>query len=332
MLKLLLASVLLAVTYGKNHECSLSMGKKLKTFSNTKEEVKFGCKFHAVRDTVCGDYTVTMTPGLKLMPKGGKGKHVYAVEKMYLAVKKENGDKLRCRTDRKKVSKYLAGTKTIPFNKKDGNLELTDVYEFSKDEKKQQITVKAKNEDFTITFRQFDGKDLDSSAVSFVCHSDPFVPTDFPIQMCGNKTKKEVKTMKKDMEFKGNRRAITALSVFGNDDLVQTDSDCRMANSIMTTKCDGLQTDAMKYCWPIVYKANFIKCTLKWNHFPKVVFKNCVDFVCSNYTSSDACDELSDQLDGCPKLTGVSDKVKEKCSSDMDMAETGTGEDEGEEI
>ncbi|XP_076445658.1 uncharacterized protein LOC143283338 [Babylonia areolata] len=313
MLKLLLASVLFALTYGDDKVCKLE-GNILTTFSGTPENVGFGCKFHAVRDTVCGNYTVTMTLELKLMSIEGQDNKVYAVEKMYLGVKKENGDKLRCRTDRKKVSKYLAGTKTIPSNKDEGNLELTDVYEFSKDEENQEITINTKNGDFTITFRP------DGSVVSFVCHSEKFTPTDFSTQMCGNETMYGAKIMKESMGFTGHRTALIPLSVFSNEEPTQTDSDCRMANSIMTTKCDGLQVDAMKYCWPIVYSAKFIECTLKWNHSPKAVFKNCVDFVCSNYTSAVACNELASHLDGCRKLEVVSAKLKTMCAADMAFA------------
>ncbi|XP_076444874.1 uncharacterized protein LOC143282885 [Babylonia areolata] len=339
MLKLLLASALLALTYGADQVCKLTDGHKLQTFSKTKEKVKFGCKFHALKGTVCGDYNITLAPGLKLMPKGAKAKKdIYVLDRMYLAVKKENGDKLRCRTNMKKIGKYLDGKENyLPLKKLDGNLDLTDVYEFSKDEKKREVTLVTKNKDFTIAFGLYDDKTLGSTYFSFTCHADTFTPTNFPTQLCGNGTKKEVKLMKKAIELKGNRKAVTTLSVFSDEKLVQMDAECQVAASTMSTKCEGLQDDASKYCWPIVFKASFIKCIRKLNLYPRTVFKNCVDFVCSNYTNAFTCGELSDQLEGCPKLKGISDKV-DKCSADMaedetsgDEAEDETGDDEAED-
>ncbi|XP_076467200.1 uncharacterized protein LOC143298270, partial [Babylonia areolata] len=67
-MKMVLAAAILAVlafgeVQGVRNVCEGKNGKKLVTFSDTMEQIKFPCKYNAVRDTVCGSYRVTVSPG-----------------------------------------------------------------------------------------------------------------------------------------------------------------------------------------------------------------------------------------------------------------------------
>ena len=64
--------------------CQAKRGKKFLTFSKTGETLRFPCKYNAIRETICGSYKITITPGNMLEADRGK---LYIIKSIWLAVK-----------------------------------------------------------------------------------------------------------------------------------------------------------------------------------------------------------------------------------------------------
>ena len=62
------------------YTCSADDGFKMTTFSGETVKTFFPCKYHALRRTRCGDYYITLTPGLAEDPQNDR---YYAVSTMW---------------------------------------------------------------------------------------------------------------------------------------------------------------------------------------------------------------------------------------------------------
>jgi len=301
--------------------CEVMNGKKMITFSGTPELIKFPCKYNAIRDTVCGNWKVTVSPGNMLETYRSK---LYVIRTVYVGVERiSDGLKWEGRTDLKIAKKYLTGFTDAPFNTKDGALAIDDVFEFGSPNADMEVSLKEKSGAFDITFNLFDpmGRWHKDSAVSFKCKSNNFVPTEYPTQLCGNGTDREVKTFKKSMEWREHRQATLFYNIFTNLELIQTDNNCIAAQRAMSKRCiqngEDLRYKAANLCWPIVGKPTYQRCISGNMDSPISAFRHCVEFVCSGYTDPNSCAALGDELDLCPAVPEVSDTVKSVCRPDL---------------
>ncbi|KAK7108788.1 hypothetical protein V1264_016457 [Littorina saxatilis] len=309
--------VFVAVVHADTNSCIMRRGKKMRTFSNTKERIKFPCKYNAVRDTVCGSYKVTVTPGNAI--EADKNKR-YIVKTMFVGVERiSDGMKWEGRSDLKIAKKFLDGSKDAPFNKKDGALETTDVFNFGPTTEDDEVSLIEKNNEFEVVFGLYMPGDTwhRRSGFQFNCHSANFQPSGYPDQICGNGTKDEVATFKKANDMKDSRQAVLFHQVFTNMGVVQTNSDCLTTSRTMSNKCDGKEFEAAQQCWQVVGKKRFHRCVTKNLEVPESAMRHCVEYVCSNYTDLNSCHALSDELDGCQELGDISMKVKKHCAPDL---------------
>ncbi|KAK7108794.1 hypothetical protein V1264_016461 [Littorina saxatilis] len=294
--------------------CLLRKGKKLRTFGNTNERVKIPCKYHAISATRCGNYKVTVTPGNAI--EADKDKR-YIVKTMYVGVERiSDGMKWEGRSDLKIAEKYLDGAKDAPFIKKDGALNTSEVFNFGPTTQDDQVTLIAKDGSFHVIFSLYEAGSTwqKRSGFQFDCLSADFEPSDYPDQLCGNGTKHEAATFKSDNGFQDRRQATTFYNVFMNQGLAQTDSDCKTTADTMAKKCDGFEYEAAQKCWKIVGRKRFQKCITQNLETPESAMRHCVEYVCSNYTDPNSCHALSDELDGCQNLVGISERVKAHCA------------------
>ncbi|KAL8575542.1 hypothetical protein ACOMHN_059606 [Nucella lapillus] len=328
-MKFVLSSTLLAIlVFAQIKEssqskavCEAKNGKKLITFSDTLEQIKFPCKYNAVQDTICGSYRITVMPGNMLETNRHK---LYVIRTLFVGVKRvSDGLKWEGRTDLKIARKYLEGMKDMPFNKRDGDLELENVFTFGKPNADDEVSLTEKNGEFKITFGLYDpfGKWHKNSKFSFECYSKTFEPADYPTQLCGNGTAKEVKTFKKSMEWRDNRQATIFYNVFTDMGIIQTDNDRMAAQRAMANTCvqkgEDLRYKASLMCWPLVGKSSFQRCISGNMDSAISAFRHCVEFVCSGYTDPNSCAALGDELDLCPSLPEVSDTVRSFCKPDL---------------
>ena len=90
--------------------CQAKRGKRVVTFSNTAESVRLPCKYNAVKDTICGSYRITISPGNMLETERGK---LYVTKTMWVAVENtQTGRRWEGRSELKiarKVSVNLHG-------------------------------------------------------------------------------------------------------------------------------------------------------------------------------------------------------------------------------
>merc|ERR1711872_682925 len=311
----------MASAQASRNVCKAFNGKKLVTFSGTQEMIKFPCRYNAVRDTVCGNWKVTVSPGNMLETIRNK---LYVINTMWVGVERiSDGKKWEGRTDLKVAQKYLDGLSDTPFNTKDGALNIREVFNFGDQNANMEVSLLEKRGDFKITFNLFEpfGDWHKNSKFSFECYSKKFVPTDYPTQLCGNGTRMEVKGFKKSMEWRENRQATLFYNIFSNMELIQTDSDCQSAQRAMAKRCvrggQDLRYKASKLCWGLVGKPLYQRCISGNMDSPISAFRHCVEFVCSDYKDPNACEALGDELDMCPELPEVSRTVKQQCKPNL---------------
>jgi len=312
MMKLALTVLAICLAAANANEvCRAYQGKTLYTFGKTREMVKLPCKYNAVRRTVCGDWLVTITPGNVLEAT----RYKYVTRTLYVGVENiHDSSKWEGRTTLTVAKKYIDGIKPEPFNKKDGQLSASDVFNYESDPK--TVSLVEKNNQFRIDFGLYDvTTHKGPSGFTFTCQSDNAELTPYPQQVCGNGTKREVYRYKKEHGLKANRRATLFLNIFTNPQLIQVDSDCSSAANAMTRKCKGLeqQFEASKLCYPILAKKKYYSHILDSLQNPISTFRHCVEFVCSDYKNLDSCAALGDELDDCPTLPVISAKVKATC-------------------
>ncbi|KAK7106549.1 uncharacterized protein [Littorina saxatilis] len=303
------------------NRCIMRRGKKLRTFSNTKERIKFPCKYNAVRDTECGSWKITITPGNVI--EADKDKR-YIVKTVWLGVERvSDGMKWEGRTDLRIAEKYIEGSKPEPFNKKDGALEAKDIFNFAASSSDDKVIVYEKSGQWMFRFNLYSPGDAwhKSSGFEFICLSDNFQPSGFPDQICGNGTKDEVATFKKSKGWKDSRQAVLFHEVFTNDGIAQTDSDCKTTADTISNKCNNtaLQWEAARLCWPVVGKSRFHTCVTRNLERPESAMRHCVEYVCSNFTDPNSCFALSEEIDRCQDLEGVSSKVKAQCAPNLSI-------------
>ncbi|XP_076467201.1 uncharacterized protein LOC143298271 [Babylonia areolata] len=132
--------------------------------------------------------------------------------------------------------------------------------------------------------------------------------------MCGNGTKREVKTFKQSMEWRENRQATIFYNVFSNMEITQTDYNCASAQRAMAKRCvqkgEDLRYKAANLCWPLVGKPPHQRCISGNMDSPISAFRHCVEFVCSGYSDLNSCLALGDELDLCPELPEVSETIR----------------------
>ncbi|KAK7106553.1 hypothetical protein V1264_017795 [Littorina saxatilis] len=305
------------------NRCIMRRGKKLRTFSNTKERIKFPCKYNAIRDTICGDYKITITPGNAI--EADKNKR-YIVKTVFLGLERiSDGMKYEGRSDLKIAKKYIDGIKDAPFNKLDGALEIDQILSFSAGSDDDEVTVYEKNNaSFLFRYGQYMPGDTwhRRSGFEFICLSDNFQPSGYPDQICGNGTKDEVKAFKKSKGYRESRQAVLFHEVFTNDGIIQTDSDCKSTANAISNKCqtDADRWNAAKLCWPVVGKSHFQSCITHNIERPESAMRHCVEYVCSRCTDPNSCLALSEELDGCMELEGVSNYVRSQCAPNLAIA------------
>ena len=97
--------------------CRAYNGKKVVTFSRTQEMVKFPCRYNAIRDTVCGDWKVTVSPGNMLETLRNKA---YVIKTLWVSVERiSDGLKWEGRTDLKIARKVRReGLKDLQIGRK----------------------------------------------------------------------------------------------------------------------------------------------------------------------------------------------------------------------
>ena len=79
--------------------CEARNGKRVVTLSKTPEMTKFPCKYNAIKDTICGDWQITISPGNMLDPDRNK---LYVVKTVWMGVVNVNTKKYwQGRTDLK---------------------------------------------------------------------------------------------------------------------------------------------------------------------------------------------------------------------------------------
>ncbi|XP_070191362.1 uncharacterized protein [Littorina saxatilis] len=169
-----------------------------------------------------------------------------------------------------------------------------------------------------IEFGQYEPDDTwhRRSGFRFECYHNNFVPSAYPEQICGNGTKDEVALFKKQNNWTDSRQATIFYNVFTNDGIVQTDSDCASTARAMTNRCKNAtqQYEAARLCWPLVAKPRFNMCILRNLERSESAMRHCVEYVCSGFTDPNACDALSEEIDRCQELVGVSYRVRSHCA------------------
>nr|KAG5703960.1 hypothetical protein BaRGS_020557 [Batillaria attramentaria] len=229
--------------------------------------------------------------GNKLITNGGK-KAKLDVPCKYPAVRQQCGDYFFIND---------AGETRDAFNKKDGNIETDDLFDFSKT--KNSIVARAKDGSFDIVFGPFDpvGSKHRNAAFVFRCREDD-VPPAFPAQICGGEDEKDVQYMAEELgikpgkKFKPHMRDQTYYyAIFTDPDLDQTPNPkCGEARDTMLNVCpdDAKRKEAIENCYMILYSKPHRQCATKYSCDLMDVFAACIKFVCSDYTDMEACAEV----------------------------------------
>ncbi|KAL8613670.1 hypothetical protein ACOMHN_029762 [Nucella lapillus] len=191
-------------TKSKN-KCKLVGGELLKTFTGAKNLVRFGCKFHAVRRQACGKYLVNVTPQLRLMTVKGSSPPVrsYAIDYLFIGLKRLSDKKgLNIKLTTNTTRMFFSGEQDQPFEKKDGCLDVDEVYtNITTNCNKKKVVLKAGP--IVIKFRLFDGKNPKTSTFSFQCKSEDFKMAPAEKQLCGGNSSSDAQITKEVFNYEG---------------------------------------------------------------------------------------------------------------------------------
>lgn len=301
--------------------CSATSGKLLQQFAGKKYRMRFPCKYNAVRNQVCGAYSVTVSPTNALTVKGK-----YIITSLWLGLTEiATGKKWEGRTSVKIATKYLKEFKDVPFNTKFSSVGFTFATLFDVTPGTENyVEVKAKNGDFRVKFGVYDSiLEHKASGFEFECYRGTTL-NPYPDQICGNDTVKSIRNLR--MDALAVQKPIEAIlyDVFANPDniVAQPYSDhCQRAENTLRSRCEGRQLEAIKYCWRIVGSPRHTNCFATDFHHAGEVFWHCLEFVCSNFEVEPFCPNLAAALDLCPDIYLLSDKVKQVCDPDLFTAE-----------
>ncbi|KAL8616771.1 hypothetical protein ACOMHN_017808 [Nucella lapillus] len=99
--------------------------------------------------------------------------------------------------------------------------------------------------------------------------------------------------------------------VFTNTGLTQTNPKCSAATDIMTLDCTEEQRrQAMVTCTQILSSYQHTKCLTKYNCDPMDVFVDCLQWTCSNFTDTSACERIGEGIHMCRNFKDLTERVE----------------------
>ncbi|PVD28987.1 hypothetical protein C0Q70_11584 [Pomacea canaliculata] len=292
-------------------KCGLQRGKRITLFSGTMERLKFPCKYNAVRQQ-CGPYFINLTPGSDIRMDTGE----YYEGTMWASIALiKTGQKWEGRTSVKIASKYINDTVTRrPFHTKNRGLDITSIATFEKNDEANSVSLREKNNVFTITFGAYQEGGLKNkvSGWEFVCNDPSAVLAPYPTQVCGNLTEDNLKAIRLELDFRQDNQVLM-LNVFNDTSITQTDEDCKNVQREFVSASQADREAAMRECFPIVFYGKIYKPMIKDNFRPAKVLRNCVTFVVSGYTDDASCEYLAEALDDAARVSEkIAQKIQEK--------------------
>ncbi|KAK7107464.1 hypothetical protein V1264_015388 [Littorina saxatilis] len=289
--------------------CQSNRGENLIQFNGRNQDIFFPCKYWALHRQQCGKYIINLSPGNRwIFPK-------YQLDTIWLAVENsETGKVWEGRTTNKLAVKFFnsAGQRDL-FNKKDGSVATSDVFEFGKDEG-VGVFIKDKEDTFKVTFTPWDPsnrKAFPNSDWKFECFDENAPLTnEYPAQLCGGEGKRLVMTRAKEDFDLPNRFRMNAIyfDTLTNPDIVHTNPKCTNATDILLNTC---QSDAQRLlvinnCKTILHDQRHTECVTNYNCDPMDVFNACVMWGCTGTGFDPAnkamCHEVAEGIDFCPEF------------------------------
>jgi len=307
----LLLSVTIAVASANT---CIGSGRVVRQFSGRRDELFMPCKYDAVKQR-CGKYDVKLTPGnIYMQPK-------FRMDSLWLAVTDtETGEVWAGRSTNKIAVKYYRGWSTELFNQKGGSMATEDLLVFGTEG--NYGFAEAVNGDFRVSFMPWDpeNKDFNQASWVFACNAPNFVPSGFAKQVCGGSDPRESAEKRNEMGL-NSRIQLIQYNIFTNTDIVQTNSQCANVTRLMTQVCTEEQRkDAVMTCGEMLSSRKHTKCITKYACDPMEAFKDCVEWVCSDYQDDLACERLGEAMDMCRtfKEGNLTAKVEDaKCFRDF---------------
>ncbi|XP_025098504.1 uncharacterized protein LOC112566500 [Pomacea canaliculata] len=309
--------------------CLSEFGNRLVQFNGYRARVELPCKYNAIKGQQCGDYIINVTPGITFNGVD------YLSATAWLGVKRiSDGKFIEFRTSYKIAGKYLTelqcegSTTLLPIVKKDGNLEFTDIFNYTPEDDGLGVIFTEKQNTWSFSFGlyEFKGSKFKSSDWSFTCNDDsvPLVP--YPEQLCGNTTKSVLKDRTAGFTQWSDDVATITYDVFRNPKITQyekIEDFCQVSQDKLVNLCpdDAAREKTIAACWRILGEKGHRKCLSKYTFSPIEIFANCIDWMCQGAPPKDptkSCDKVAEAIDDCREFPGLTSLVKEsKCYSGL---------------
>ncbi|XP_025098507.1 uncharacterized protein LOC112566502 [Pomacea canaliculata] len=309
--------------------CRSEFGNRLVQFNDYRARVELPCKYNAIKGQQCGDYIINVTPGITYNGVD------YLSATAWLGVKRiSDGKFIEFRTSYKIAGKYLTelqcegSTTLLPIVKKDGDLEFTDIFNYTPEDDLLGVIFTEKQNTWSFSFGlyEFKGSRFKSSDWSFTCNDDsvPLVP--YPEQLCGNTTKSILKDRTASFTQWSEDEATITYDVFSNPVITQyekIEDFCQVSQDKLVNLCpdDAARQKTIAACWKILGEKGHRKCLTKYTFSPIEIFANCIDWMCQGAPAKDptkSCDKVAEAIDDCREFPGLTSLVKEsKCYSGL---------------
>lgn len=290
-------------------ECVVKGKGRVLTFGGRKLNMKLPCKYQATT-MICGkDYKINVTPGQAFDHNAR-----YFTDSLWVSVEKVGTPFFWAgRTSTKRVARYFNDTdaKTAFSTKRENMAGAPFAIKMLHDKDENSVTLTVSDSAMKIKFNAYDRdyqRRKDNAGVVIYCPTPTYLAqSDFPKSICGNSTDQTaLRNRRKELKFGSKTRAVIYDML--NAALVkQTDPVCETAVREFDT-CQADRNEVVKQCGNILTNNKLIKCLDKHNFHPMTVFVHCLKYKCNS--DLDACDLLSEALDGCPKIAAL---PKNKC-------------------